>query len=380
MIYLDNAATSFPKPAVVPEAIAEFLSTRAGNPGRAGHSLAVAAQALVSGAREALAELFGVDDPSRVVLAQNATDAINLALWGLLGRGDRVVTTALEHNAVVRPLAALAARRGVRVDRVGAPGGVLDLEALEGLLTAAPTRLVALAHASNVSGAILPVAEVARLAHRHGAVVLLDAAQTAGALPVDVSALGVDLLAFTGHKGLLGPTGVGGLYVAPSLRLASVRQGGTGTRSEEPTQPEELPEGLEAGTPNTVGIAGLVAALRFVRERGVAALRAHEVALTRGLLEGLRDVPGVRVVGPAAPERQVAVVSFTVEGWEPLDFAAALDSSFGVAARAGLHCAPVAHQTLGTFPLGTVRFSPGPFTRMEEIDEALAAVRSLAGS
>jgi selenocysteine lyase/cysteine desulfurase len=235
-------------------------------------------------------------------------------------------------------------------------------------------------HASNVCGTILPVQDAARLAHRHGAVLLLDAAQTAGVLPIDVVEMGIDLLAFPGHKGLLGPTGTGGLYVSPDVRLAPLRQGGTGTRSEEERQPEELPEALEAGTVNTVGIAGLGAALRVLKELGLARVQAHEAALATRLLTGLRDIPGVRVHGTGDPRRQVAVVSITVDAWEPVDLGAALDSTFGIAVRPGLHCAPIAHRTLGTFPHGTVRLSPGISTTEEEIDQALAALRGLAGA
>lgn len=380
MIYLDNAATSFPKPPQVSEAIADVLAHRAGNPGRSGHALAVAAQAVVADTRRLLASFFGARDPSRVVFALNATDALNTALWGLLRPGDRVVTTSVEHNAMVRPLSALA-ERGVAVERVPcAPDATLDLDDLSRALEAAPTRAVAMTHASNVCGTILPIQEAARLAHRHGAVLLVDAAQTAGVLPIDVVEMGIDLLAFPGHKGLLGPTGTGGLYVSPEVRLAPLRQGGTGTRSEEERQPEELPEALEAGTVNTVGIAGLGAALRVLQGLGLARVQAHEAALTTRLLAGLRDIPGVRVHGPDDPRRQVAVVSIDVDGWEPVDLGAALDSTFGVAVRPGLHCAPMAHRTLGTFPRGTVRLSPGISTTEEEIDQALVALRELAGA
>ena len=237
MIYLDNAATSFPKPPAVAVAVAEFLTNSAGNPGRSGHALARAAQATVADARRQLARLFGVADPGRIAFALNATDAINLALWGLLQSGDRVVTSGVEHNAVVRPLVALA-ERGVSVRRVRcSPDGSLDLDDLRLALAEAPTRLVALTHASNVVGTILPIGEAARLAREHGALILVDAAQTAGVLPIDVASLGIDLLAFPGHKGLLGPTGTGGLYVAPGIELRPARQGGTGTRSEDERQP-----------------------------------------------------------------------------------------------------------------------------------------------
>jgi selenocysteine lyase/cysteine desulfurase len=239
---------------------------------------------------------------------------------------------------------------------------------------------VVLTHASNVTGTILPIAEVARLAHEHGSLVLVDAAQTAGVLPLDVAALGLDLVALPGHKGLLGPTGTGGLYVGPGIRLRPLRQGGTGTRSEEDRQPEDLPEALEAGTLNTVGIAGLGAALAYLAERGIAAIRAHEQALTGRLLDGLREIPGLTVHGTGDAARQVVTVSITLAGWEPVDLAAALDSSFGIAVRAGLQCAPLAHRTVGTWPRGTVRLSPGAFTTDDDIDRALTALRALAAA
>jgi selenocysteine lyase/cysteine desulfurase len=261
-----------------------------------------------------------------------------------------------------------------------APDGSLDLDDLDRALRAGPVRLVAMVHASNVSGTILPAREAARLAHDHGALFLLDAAQTAGALPLDVRELGVDLLACPGHKGLLGPTGTGALYVGAGTTLEPLRYGGTGLRSEEERMPEELPEGLEPGTLNTVGLAGLGAALRFLAERGVAAVRAHEQRLTSRLLAGLRDIPGALVHGPADATRQVATVSISLAGWEPVDLAAALDGSFGIAVRAGLHCAPAAHRTLGTFPAGTVRLSAGCFTSVDDVDQALSALRQLAAS
>ena len=380
MIYLDNAATSFPKPPAVAESIVDFLEHSAGNPGRSGHALAIAAQTVVASTRSQLAALFRVPDPARIVFALNATDALNIALWGLLRPGDRVVTTSIEHNAVARPLHAMA-ERGIEVTRVAcAPDGTLDLDDLDRALRSGPVRLVVMCHASNVVGTILPAHEAAQRAHEHGALFLLDAAQTAGVLPIDVLEMGLDLLAFPGHKALLGPTGTGGLYVAPGVRLSPLRQGGTGTRSEEERQPEELPAALESGTVNTVGIAGLGAALRYLQQRGQRAIRAHEVALTARLIDGLMDIPGLRIHGTGDPARQVATVSLSLEGWEPVDVAAVLDSSFGIAVRSGLHCAPQAHRTLGTYPRGTVRLSPGCFTTDDDVDQALAALGKLAGS
>ena len=362
MIYLDHAATSHPKAPGVAEAMTRALAEAGGNPGRSAHALARAAQGVIDDARRRLAGLLGAPDPSRVVLTSGATEALNLALFGLLRPGDRALLTALEHNAVARPLAALAGR-GVSVERVACgPDGTLDLGDLERALRAGPVRLVAMVHASNVSGAIQPAREAARLAHRHGALLLLDAAQTAGALPLDVRELEVDLLAVPGHKALRGPPGVGALWISSGVTVAPLRHGGTGVRSEEERMPEGLPEGLEAGTPNTIGLAGLAAALAHLAGRGVGAVRAHEQALTARLLDGLRELPGATLHGPADAGRQVAAVSLTLAGWEPVDLAAVLDGSFSIAARAGLHCAPAAHRTLGTFPAGTVRLSLGDST------------------
>jgi cysteine desulfurase family protein len=338
----------------------------------------MAAQGVVNDTRRQLAAFLGAPDPSRIVFTANATEALNQALFGLLKPGDRVVTTSLEHNAMIRPLAELSSR-GVIVERVaGCPDGTLDLKDLARAIEVCPTRLVAMTHASNVAGTLLPAQEVARLAHDHGALFLLDAAQTAGALPIDVRELAVDLLAFPGHKGLLGPPGTGALYVAAHVALTPLRYGGTGIRSEDESMPEELPERLEAGTLNTVGLAGLGAALRFLSARGVAAIRAHEMALTEHLLAGLRCIAGLRIHGVADPVRQVSTVSISMQGWEPVDLAAVLDSSFGIAVRAGLHCAPMAHRTLGTFPSGTVRLSVGCFNTRDDIDQVVAALEQLA--
>lgn len=380
MIYLDNAATSFPKAPNVATAMCDFLNHSAGNPGRSGHALALAAQAVVSDTRRLLASLFGASDPARIVFTLNATDGLNLALWGLLRPGDRVVTTTMEHNAVVRPLRELETR-GILVSWVQCdPQGCLDLDDLTRALDERETRLVVMIHASNVNGLIMPAREAADLAHQHGALFLLDAAQTAGSMPIDVDEMGVDLLAFPGHKGLLGPTGTGGLYVSPKVDLWPMRQGGTGTQSEKERQPDEMPEELESGTVNTVGIAGLGAALRYLADRGLENVRQHELALMARLLAGLAQIPGVTIHGPTDPQRLAATVSISLAGWEPVDAAAALDSSFGIAVRPGLHCAPQAHRTLGTFPQGTVRLSPGPFNSEDEVDQVLKAIRALLGA
>ncbi|MBM3129675.1 MAG: aminotransferase class V-fold PLP-dependent enzyme [Chloroflexi bacterium] len=379
MIYLDNAATSFPKPDTVVRAMSNFLERAGGNPGRSGHRLSIEAGRIVYDAREAVAELFRARDPLRVIFTLNATHALNLALRGVVRSGDRVVTTSMEHNAVMRPLRALE-RAGVRV--IVAPctrDGSLDLDAMYRAVEPG-TRLVVVNHASNVVGTILPIAEIARLAHAAGALILVDAAQTAGVLPIDLAAMEIDLLAFTGHKGLYGPPGTGGLVFGENVDAAIIEplwRGGTGSRSESEEQPDDLPDKFESGTPNGVGIAGLGAGARFVLERGVDAIRAHEVELTRMLIEGLQNISGVVVHGTRDAEKCTAVVSFTVEDRQVSEIGLWLDEEFGVLCRVGLHCAPAAHRTLGTFPRGTVRFAPGIFTTQDDIRVALDAVRRI---
>ncbi len=380
MIYFDNAATSWPKPPCVAEAMARFLAEVGANPGRAGHRLAVEAARLVYGAREAVAELFHAPDPLRVVFGANATDALNLALLGLLRPGDHVVTSSVEHNSVMRPLRALEAQ-GVAVTVVPcSAAGELDPEALEAALVPA-TRMIVLTHASNVCGTLLPVAEVGGLARRRGLLFLLDAAQTAGAVPIDVEAQAIDLLAFSGHKSLCGPMGTGGLVIGERVdvtALTPLKYGGTGSRSEREEQPEFLPDRCESGTPNAVGLAGLAAAVRWVQERGVERVRDHERGLTAELLAGLSAIPGALVYGPGDAGRQTATVSFNVAGLAPSEVGLRLDEEHGVLCRVGLHCSPAAHRTLGTFPGGTVRFGLGVFNTSAEVARAVEGVRRLA--
>jgi len=380
MIYLDNAATSWPKPPEVARAIIEFLECAGGNPGRSGHALSIAAARVVYETREAVAELFNSPDPLRVIFTQNATHAINLVLKGILRRGGRVVTTSVEHNAVMRPLRALE-REGVHVRIVPCDQeGFLNLANMERVVQPG-TSLIVLTHANNVTGTILPVTPVAEMAHRAGALVLVDAAQTAGVVPIDVQGMGIDFLAFTGHKSLYGPPGTGGLVIGDRVDAANLEplaRGGTGSRSEFEEQPEDLPDRFESGTPNGPGIAGLGAGIRFVRSRGMDVIRAHEVALTGRLIAGLEGIPGVRIYGPHDPVRRTAAVSLTVEGCRVSDVGLRLDEEFEILSRVGLHCAPAVHRTIGTFPEGTVRFAPSVFTTPDEIDTTLAAMQAIA--
>ncbi len=374
--YLDNAATSWPKPETVYQAMDRFMREVGATPGRGGHWREEEAARIADEARAALAQLFHAPDPAGVAFTMNATQAINMALKGVLRPGDHVITSSIEHNAMWRPLKALE-RRGVALTAVPcAADGTLDPADVAAAIRP-DTRLIALLHASNVLGTLLPVAEIGQIAHEHGLLFLVDAAQTAGACPIDMQAMHIDLLAFPGHKGLYGPHGTGGLVVRPGVPLETWIEGGSGTESAPETMPEGLPLRLEAGTQNAAGIAGLLAGVRFVLEQGVERIREHELALTGQLIEALRDVPGLTVLGPAGLARRTAVVSVTVEGYIPDQLAAVLDQVFDIATRAGLHCAPQAHRTAGTLEAGALRFSPGFFNTPQEVAEAAAALRSI---
>ncbi len=380
MIYFDHAATSWPKPPGVVEAMIASMTEAGANPGRSGHRMSVAAGRLVYEAREALATLVGADDALRIVFGLNVTEALNLALRGLLHPGDHVITSAMEHNAVMRPLRALE-RQGVALTVVPcSPEGALDPADVEAAITER-TRLIVINHASNVVGTLQPLAPIGRLARDHGLLFLVDAAQTAGAYPIDVHAMHIDLLAFTGHKALGGPMGTGGLWVGQRVdtrTMEPLKRGGTGSLSEHEEQPGFLPDRYESGTANTPGIAGLGAAVRWVLAQGVDAIRAHEVALTRRLLAGLLAIPGVTVYGPQDAERQTATVSVNIDGIEPSEAALWLDDEYEIMCRSGLHCSPAAHRTIGTFPRGTVRLSMGVHNTAEEVDTVLDAIGRLA--
>jgi len=377
LIYMDNGATSFPKPPAVWEAMGRVLREVGGSPGRSGHRLSQEAARVVFGCRESLAALFGVPDSRRIVFTLNATEALNVAILGLLKRGDRVVTTSMEHNSVMRPLRALVRSRGILLDIVrNDEAGRVDLQRLGEALAAGP-RLVVVNHASNVTGAVAPLIEIGSMVKDAGSLFLVDAAQSAGVLPVDVEGSRIDLLAFTGHKGLLGPQGTGGLWVREGVEVEPVYRGGTGSNSELEEQPSFYPDRLESGTQNAVGLAGLHAGVEFIRKRGADVIREHERNLARRLLEGLNQLSGMRIYGPGADEDRTSVVSFTIEGMDPSEVGFLLDEAFGVLARVGLHCAPGAHRTIGTYPTGTVRLSPGCFTTGDEVDKVVEACRYL---
>ena len=379
-VYLDNAATSFPKPEATLEAMMRYQREIGGSPGRSGHRLSIEAGRMVHETREILARLFNVDDPLRIAFTKNATEALNIALIGLLKPGDHVITTGMEHNSVMRPLRFLASR-GVELSVIPASErGEMDPDDMRAAFRA-NTRAVVMTHASNVTGTIMPVAEIGALTRARGDIVLcVDAAQTAGALPVDVAAMGVDLLAFTGHKSLFGPQGTGGLYVRKGLDecIAPLMRGGTGSRSEFEEQPNFMPDKYECGTPNTIGLAGLGAGAAYILEKGVETVRAKELELTRRFLNHLQEFGGdLALYGPVEAEKRISLISFNLRDITPSDAALFLDEQWNIMCRPGLHCAPAAHRAIGTFPQGTVRFSFGFFNTEDHVDLAAEALQNL---
>jgi cysteine desulfurase family protein len=380
VIYLDYAATSWPKPKEVFRAMTDFMECSGGNPGRSGHRLSISAARIVFSAREAVAEFFHASDPMRVIFTANVTQALNLAICGLLKPGYHVVTSSIEHNSVMRPLRALE-KEGIHLTVVQCElDGRLNLEAMRAAITPG-TRLVVVTHASNVMGTILPIKEIAAIAHQAGALFLVDCAQTAGAIPLDQPALGIDLLAFTGHKGLHGPTGTGGLVIGEqvdTLELQPMVRGGTGSRSEYEEQPDMLPDKYESGTANSVGIAGLGAAVRWIQSIGVESILRREAELAGLLICGLKNIPGITVYGTSDPTERIAVISCRVAGQTVSEVGLRLDDEFGILCRVGLHCAPSAHKTIGTFPEGTIRLAPGIFTSPDDIRAVIAAFEKAA--
>ncbi len=378
MIYLDNAATSWPKPGSVYQTMDEFLRTKAGNPGRGGHSMAIAASETVEETRMLVARFINAPEIERVIFTLNCTDALNLGLKGLLSSGDHVITSCIEHNSVVRPLRKLE-QQGVKVVRLSPPSGG-DFVSPRDVARAITqkTKLVVMNHASNVTGVIQPIKEYGVIARQHNLIFMVDAAQTMGKYPLDVQANHIDLLAFSGHKGLFGPPGTGALYIDERVDLDSLREGGTGSHSEIEEQPTQLPYKFESGTVNCAGIAGLGAGLKFIFKEGMDKILVHEQSLADWLLEGLSHIPGVTVYKVKDRSRQAPVVSFNLKGSTPGEVGAILDQAFDIKVRTGLHCAPAVHRTIGTFPLGTIRLSPGYFNTREEIDFTLEAIKKIA--
>lgn len=376
MIYLDNAATTLHKPPQVVKAVADALQSM-GNSARGTHAGSMAASHTVYDTRVKLAKLFGCPRADRVAFTANVTEALNIAVNGLIGRGDHVITTDCEHNSVLRPLYRLADEQGVEVSFVPADRqGNLDYDAFERLMQP-HTRAIVCTHASNLTGNLTDLARVSAVAKAHDVLLIVDAAQTAGAYPIDMTALGIDVLCFTGHKGLMGPQGTGGLCVREGLTLRHWKVGGSGVQSYSRTHPTQMPTCLEAGTLNGHGIAGLSAALDFIAEVGVDAIHDRETALMRRFYEGVKEVPGITVYGDFS-RRRMAIVTLNIGDYESGAVSDALSEEYGIATRPGAHCAPRMHQALGTEQQGAVRFSFSWFNTEQEIDAAIQAVRELA--
>jgi cysteine desulfurase family protein len=380
-VYLDNAATSWPKPEAVYEAVDYYQRELGATTGRGAYREADEVERGVSRARKRLVEFIGGQDPQRIVFTANGTESLNLAIHGMLRSGDHVITSVVDHNSVLRPLRFLEEHRGVEVDRVPCDGlGVVDPGAVRRAMRPS-TRLIALVHASNVTGAVQPVEEVGKIAADHGVFYLVDAAQSLGHLPIDVTRIGAHLFAAPGHKGLLGPSGLGLLYIAPGCEefLLPLRQGGTGSQSDEDRQPDLLPDKYEPGNLNVPAVLGLGEGVQFLNQHGLPQVHEHARQLTARFLEGFGSIEGVRIYGPRDVDRQLGVVSISLAGVDPRDVAAMLDSSHRIQVRAGVQCAPLMHASLGTTKLGgTIRFSVSVFTTDEDVDMAVSAVAEIA--
>ena len=381
IIYMDNSATSSPKPTSVKEAMIDFMDNSCANPGRSGHRLSADAVRIIYDARESLARLFNVDDPMRVIFTLNATDSLNLAIRGLLQPGDHIVTSAMEHNSVMRPLRELA-QKGVELTVVKGDkyGRITSADVEKEILP--NTKAVIVNHASNVTGVIQPLEEIGKLVRQKELLFIADCSQSAGAIAIDMKKSYLDILAFTGHKYLFGPQGTGGLVIGKRVNLDDLRplrSGGTGSRSEDEIQPDFLPDKYESGTPNTVGLAGLNAGVKFILKKGIDKIRSHEMLLTKMLIHGLNEVEGVTVYCADTLENQAATISISIKNGDCGEIGFILDDEFDIMSRIGLHCSPAAHKTIGTYPSGTVRISMGYFNTEGDVQKTIAAVKDIAG-
>ncbi len=379
LIYLDNAATSFPKPEDTYVFMDKFYRKFGVNPGRSGYDLCIEAGQMLEQTRRMLTTFFNGTDWTRLVFSYNSTDSLNLALFGLLSPGDHAITTNIEHNSVLRPLYHLRQFNGVEVDIVEFDEkGFVDPDDVRKRFKK-NTKVVAINHASNVIGTVQPVAEIGRFCREHGVSLVVDSSQSAGKVPIDVQAMNIDVLCFTGHKSLMGPTGIGGAYVAEGVTVRHTRAGGTGVKSAQRTHLEEYPYRLEYGTPNMAGIAGLNAGVKWVQKQGLASIHEHEMALMTRLRDGLQAIDGVTLYCQDDLAGHIAVLLFNVNGLEAGDTGTILDVDHNIACRTGLHCAPLVHEQLGTAEIhGGVRFGLGPFNTEEHIDHAIASVREIA--
>lgn len=377
MIYLDNAATSYPKPEEVYKAVNECMREYCGNPGRAGHRLSLQSGRVILEARELIANMFNMNNLERVIFTLNATDSFNIALKGFLKQGDHVIITSLEHNSIARPLKALEAV-GITTSIVNCNSmGEVFAEDIEKEIKQ-NTTLIAATHASNVVGTIMPIEEIGRIAKRNNIKFMVDAAQTAGVHNIDVKAMNIDFLIFTGHKSLFGPQGVGGLCFGENVDIIPFREGGTGSKSESLEQPSIYPDRLESGTPNTPGIAGLCAGIKFINKEGMENIRKHEEELLKYFMNSILNIDKVKTYGPCNVTKQTPVISLNIGDLGSSEVSYLLDRNFDIATRSGLHCSPLAHKTIGTLEQGTVRFSIGFFNTKEDIIKAVNALNLIA--
>jgi cysteine desulfurase family protein len=378
ILYLDNAASSWPKPPSVMEAMTRCIASNGANPGRGSHQMAVSASRILFNTRKNAAKLFGVRNPNDISFALNTTEALNLAIKGFVKEGQHVICTAVEHNSVRRPLEYLKVHKNVELTYVSADQeGNIDLTEIKAAIKP-NTSLVVMTHSSNLLGSILPVEEVGMICKEKGVRLLVDAAQSAGVLPIDVEQMGIHMLAFPGHKGLLGPQGTGGLYIHPEIDLEPLIHGGTGSQSEAVGQPVVRPDRYEAGTQNTVGLAGLSAGIEFVIQHGVNEIHRKEWHLTQRIMNGLSGINGINLLGPKIGENRTGIVAFQLGEIDSSEVAFILDQHYGIAVRSGYHCTPLAHQTAGTMENGALRASVGFYTTEEEADRFIAAIQEIS--
>lgn len=376
MIYLDNAATTYPKPEKVYDAVLDCMKNYCANPGRAGHKLAMRAAREIYDARENIAKLFNIDNPMTIVFTNNATDSLNLAIKGVVKKGDHIITTSMEHNSVIRPIKSLE-KDGIENTIVECDkDGFLNPDDIKNAIKK-NTKLIVTTHASNVVGTIVDIKSVGEIAKEKNILYLVDASQTAGVYDINVKDINVDMIAAPGHKCLLGPQGTGILYIKEDLNVDILKEGGTGSRSEDLFQPDLTPDKYESGTHNTPGIVGLNEGVKFILETGIDNIRAHEEELCQYMLDRLREVPNIVIYGPKDSKKRAAVISINIPKIDSGEITFLLDSEYNIATRSGIHCAPLAHKTLGTIEQGAVRFSLGYFNTKKDIDEAVKALKEI---
>lgn len=377
MIYLDNAATTYPKPETVYDAIMDCMKNYCANPGRSGHKLAMRAAREIYDARENIAKLFNIDNPMNVVFTNNATDSLNLAIKGVVKDGEHIITTSMEHNSVVRPIKSLE-KYGIKNTIVQCDkDGFLDVDRIKEAIKP-NTKLIVTTHASNVVGTLIDIKSVGEIAKENNILYLLDASQTAGVYNIDVKDINVDMIAAPGHKCLFGPQGTGILYIREGINVNISKEGGTGSRSEDLFQPELLPDKYESGTHNTPGIAGLNEGIKFILNKGIDNIRIHEEQLCQYMINRLNEVPNIIIYGPKNSKQRAPVISINIGYMDPGEVTFLLDSKYGIATRSGIHCAPLAHKTIGTLEQGAIRFSLGYFNTKADIDKAIEALKEIA--